>query len=468
MKKMFSFLTISTRTWLFLVILCLTVVASIGSYVALTQIWSKQLSVFKQKYAAEQSQHLLYSLRERMQQNGTDRSDSIGIFEEASRHFAIPIQYVDADRETVILDLLDPVWLKRTDLFTVEAPLVLNGKIDGYLTSYFDTSDGTYSPAIRQFEEQIQRRSRFAITMLLCAAFAVSVFASWRWSRSLSTSSGMAESIVTSNQLSPIPVRGTTETRVLITTINHLIDRFERHESWRNQLMQDLTHELRTPLTAVLSQLDAIIDGIYPLTADQIQRILVDIERLYRLVEDMEKLSEAEGAQFELNKQEVNLSRVVQGIYEGFLFLTREKNIRFEYVPSKTPCYLQADPDRVAQILSNVMYNAIKYTPSGGKIEVGVVHEEDSMLVYCKDTGMGIPEEDLGRIFDRFYRADKSRSRDSGGLGVGLSIAKALVEAHQGKIWAESKLGKGSVFWIRLPVQQSFQMDSSRQALSAG
>jgi len=462
MKKTASW-TITTRTCLFLAILSLTAAASIGSYMALTQIWSKQLASFKQKYAAEQSHHLLYTLRERMK-NAADRSESIKILEDASRHFAVPIRYVGEDRQTMILDLVDPAWLSRPGLFSVEAPLVLDGEIDGYLTSYYDTAEGAYSPAIRQLEEQLERRGRTVLILFLSAAFAVSLLAPWRWSRNISASSDAAETIVTSNQLSPIPVRGTKEIRVLMTTINHLIDRFERHESWRNQLMQDLTHELRTPLTAVLSQLDAIIDGIYPLTADQIQRILVDIERLYRLVEDMEKLSEAEGAQFELNKQEVNLSRIVQGIYEGFLFLTREKNIRFDYVPSKTPCYLQADPDRIAQILSNVMYNAIKYTPSGGKIEVGVVHEEDSILVFCKDTGMGIPEEELGRIFDRFYRADKSRSRDSGGLGVGLSIAKALVEAHQGNIWAESQIGKGSVFWIRLPVQQSFQLDSSKPA----
>lgn len=303
MKKTASW-TITTRTCLFLAILSLTAAASIGSYMALTQIWSKQLASFKQKYAAEQSHHLLYTLRERMK-NGADRSESIKILEDASRHFAVPIRYVGEDRQTMILDLVDPAWLSRPGLFSVEAPLVLDGKIDGYLTSFYDTAEGAYSPAIRQLEEQLERRGRTVLILFLSAAFAVSLLASWRWSRNISASSDAAETIVTSNQLSPIPVRGTKEIRVLMTTINHLIDRFERHESWRNQLMQDLTHELRTPLTAVLSQLDAIIDGIYPLTADQIQRILVDIERLYRLVEDMEKLSEAEGAQFELNKQEV-------------------------------------------------------------------------------------------------------------------------------------------------------------------
>ncbi|WP_251573251.1 cell wall metabolism sensor histidine kinase WalK [Paenibacillus sp. MER TA 81-3] len=245
---------------------------------------------------------------------------------------------------------------------------------------------------------------------------------------------------------------------ILIATINSLLAEFDRQESWRTQLMQDLTHELRTPLTAVLSRLDAIIDGIYPLTKDNMLSILTDIERLYRLIEDMEKLSEAEGARFELNLQPLEMTRVVRGVYEGFLFLSKEKEIKFVFEKPHTPCFLDADPDRMVQILSNVIYNAIKYTPRGGSVVLGLSCNQGDTLIYCRDNGIGITTVDLPHIFHRFYRADKSRSRDSGGLGVGLSIAKALVESNRGTIWAESEQGEGSTFWIRFPEQNRLNL----------
>ncbi|WP_195572343.1 sensor histidine kinase [Paenibacillus sp. 1001270B_150601_E10] len=466
MRK-FTSLTFSTRNGLLILLFGISIILIIGFYMALTQSWSKQLIQYKQQYAKEQSYHLLYVLRERLKVH-PDQEELLPIFKETAYHFSVPIRYLDEHRETILIDLLDHDWLTRSSLYTVEAPIIRDGQIDGYLTTYYDLDNANYSPALQQLEDQYERRSKQLLYLFISIAIALSVYTSWRLSRNLRAAARLAESIVIDNHWETIPVRGTAEAKVLITAINSLIQQFERHEAWRNQLMQDLTHELRTPLTAVLSHLDAIIDGIYPLTTNNIQRILVDIERLYRLVEDMEKLSEAEGAQFELNKQEVNLSRVVQSIYEGFLFLSREKGIYFDFIPSRTPCVIQADPDRIMQIVSNVMYNAIKYTPRGGQIEVGIVSQDESFSIYCKDTGIGIAEEELPRIFDRFYRTDKSRSRDSGGLGVGLSIAKALVEAHQGEIWAESTLGEGSIFWIRLPSQQLSLLEQPRHHLSAG
>ncbi|TDL57604.1 two-component sensor histidine kinase [Paenibacillus dendritiformis] len=437
-----------TRTFLFLVLICLSFAALTGLYLALMYDWKQQLATYKRQAAAEYTYHLLYAIRQQTALRSND-AEWRSALQEAAHAFTVPIRYYGPDGETIQMDLVPQHTALRA--YTVQVPVVIDGRIDGYLTAYYDMDQGLHSPAIKQLERQLQSRSRYVLLACGLAALLLSVYAAYRWSRGIRRAGQMSETVVTGNRNIVVPPCGTLEIAGLIRTINSLLDDFERHEAWRKQLMQDLTHELRTPLTAVLSRLDAIIDGIYPLTTENMLSILADIERLYRLIEDMEKLSEAEGARFELNLKRINMSQMVKGVYEGFLFLSKEKDIRFVFDKPLTPFYLDIDPDRVAQILSNVIYNAIKYTPRGGTVVLGMERENGHMLLYCRDDGVGISEEDLPRIFDRFYRADKSRSRDSGGLGVGLSIAKALVEAHRGTIWAESAPGKGSTFWIRLP-----------------
>lgn len=437
-----------TRTFLFLVLICLSFAALTGLYLALMYDWKQQLATYKRQAAAEYTYHLLYAIRQQTALRSND-AEWRSALQEAAQAFTVPIRYYGPDGETIQMDLVPQHTALRA--YTVQVPVVIDGRIDGYLTAYYDMDQGLHSPAIKQLERQLQSRSRYVLLACGLAALLLSVYAAYRWSRGIRRAGQMSEAVVTGNRNIVVPPCGTLEIAGLIRTINSLLDDFDRHEAWRKQLMQDLTHELRTPLTAVLSRLDAIIDGIYPLTTENMLSILADIERLYRLIEDMEKLSEAEGARFELNLKRINMSQMVKGVYEGFLFLSKEKDIRFVFDKPPTPFYLDIDPDRVAQILSNVIYNAIKYTPRGGTVVLGMERENGHMLLYCRDDGVGISEEDLPRIFDRFYRADKSRSRDSGGLGVGLSIAKALVEAHRGTIWAESAPGKGSTFWIRLP-----------------
>lgn len=441
-----------TRTFLCLALACLSFAALTGLYLALRYDWKQQLASYKRQAAAEYTYHLLYAVRQQTALLSND-AEWRAALQEAAHAFTIPIRYYGPDGETIRADFVPQHAAPRA--YTVQLPVVIDGRIDGYLKAYYDLDQGLHSPAIAQLERQLRHRSLYVLLACSLAALLLSVYAASRWSRGIRRAGQLSDAVVTGNRKIVVPPCGTIEIAGLIRTINSLLDDFERHEAWRKQLMQDLTHELRTPLTAVLSRLDAIIDGIYPLTTENMLSILADIERLYRLIEDMEKLSEAEGARFELNLTRINMSQMVKGVYEGFLFLSKEKEIRFVFDKPLTPFYLDVDPDRVAQILSNVIYNAIKYTPRGGTVVLGMERENGHMLLYCRDDGVGIAEEDLPRIFDRFYRADKSRSRDSGGLGVGLSIAKALVEAHRGAIWAESAPGKGSTFWIRLPEPKS-------------
>ncbi|WP_019421452.1 sensor histidine kinase [Paenibacillus sp. OSY-SE] len=446
-----------TRTSMFIFMLCISLTSLICLYFVLMHLWKEQFTTYKQQALTEHTYHLSYVIRNFMSEGPLTEVNNAQL-REASNQFSAPIRYFAPDRKTIKMNLKTEDVLVSTYPYEVEVPIIINGRIDGYLHAYYDLDAGLHSPAIVQYEQELLTRSRNTLGLFILAALLLSLYASHRWSRSIHQAGQLAESIVIGNRNTVIPQCGTREMASLIATINSLLAEFERQESWRTQLMQDLTHELRTPLTAVLSRLDAIIDGIYPLTKDNMLSILTDIERLYRLIEDMEKLSEAEGARFELNLQPLEMTRVVRGVYEGFLFLSKEKEIKFVFEKPHTPCFLDADPDRMVQILSNVIYNAIKYTPRGGSVVLGLSCNQGDTLIYCRDNGIGITAVDLPHIFHRFYRADKSRSRDSGGLGVGLSIAKALVESHRGTIWAESEQGEGSTFWIRFPEQNRLNL----------
>lgn len=224
---------------------------------------------------------------------------------------------------------------------------------------------------------------------------------------------------------------GTLELNQLITSMNKLVVDLNNQEHWREQSMQDLTHELRTPLTSMLSRMEALVDGIYPANEENLNRIYVEINRLCRLVDDVEKLSEAEGAKFQLDTELIDIRNLLKDVYENLIFLAKAKDINFTLHTIYTPCHVEVDSDRFVQIMTNIISNAIKYTAIGGSIDVGVTIDNKEMVtIYCRDNGIGISEHDLPLIFNRFYRADKARSRDSGGIGVGLSIAKALIEAH--------------------------------------
>jgi signal transduction histidine kinase len=248
-----------------------------------------------------------------------------------------------------------------------------------------------------------------------------------------------------------IPVKGPEEVRRLAATLNEMSKELKKQEDWRHHLMEDLAHELRTPLTSLLSQIEAIVDGVYEADNERMQDIYEELIRLSRLVNDLERLSEAEGARFTMNIRRTNMVQLAKRVYSNYLPVARSKSIKLNFESANVPCYAEVDRDKIVQVISNLVLNAIKYTPEGGKVTLGVDWNVNETIIYCEDNGMGISEQDLPYIFNRLYRADKSRSRFSGGVGLGLSIAKALVEAHDGKIEAESQLGKGSRFTVTLP-----------------
>lgn len=245
----------------------------------------------------------------------------------------------------------------------------------------------------------------------------------------------------------------TDELGQLALRFNQMADKLEKTETIRRQLIGDVTHELRTPLTAVKGYLEGLMDGVLPADPETYEQIHSEIDRLQRLVNDLQELSRVEAGAIQLNLAPVPPERLIERIQSTFGRQFEDKNIQLVTDVETGLPNLFVDKDRIIQVLTNLAGNALQYTPNGGKVSISVRREKSEILFAVKDTGIGISTEQLTFIFNRFYRTDKSRNRASGGSGIGLTIAKALVQAHQGKIWAESNgEGKGSTFSFLIPL----------------
>lgn len=241
----------------------------------------------------------------------------------------------------------------------------------------------------------------------------------------------------------------TSEITQLTNTINNLADNLEKQEALRKRLTGDVAHELRTPLATLQSHFEAMIDGIWEPDKDRLAGCHEEIVRLGKMVGDLEKLAKFEGDNLVLNKTKFNFTETVRHIINNFENEYKDKGLEIE-LNSKEE-FILADKDKISQVVINLISNALKYTPSGGIVKVSIWRKENNIILSVKDNGNGIPPEDIPYIFERFYRADKSRNRMTGGSGIGLTISKAIAEAHKGRIEVFSKINSGTEFMVTLP-----------------
>ncbi len=250
-----------------------------------------------------------------------------------------------------------------------------------------------------------------------------------------------------------VEVRGSDELAQLAARFNVMAEKLQQVEAMRRQLIGDVSHELRTPLTAIKGSMEGLMDGVLPANEETYTQIHAEADRLNRLVDDLQELSRVEAGAYRLDMRPLDMAAVAQTVVKrlGHQFEARHVALQVD-VPATLPRVL-ADEDRLVQVLTNLVGNALQYTPEGGSVRVAAAPSNGAVTVAVRDTGIGIPAEHLGHIFDRFYRVDKSRSRRAGGgSGIGLTIARALVEAQGGRIWAESAgADQGSTFSFSLP-----------------
>lgn len=306
-------------------------------------------------------------------------------------------------------------------------------------------------------------------------AFLVAIFVSLIFTRQiLSPLRRLAlasHNVASGNFKSRVEIKSRDEIGKLGLAFNQMAQTLQVEKEREKALLADVSHELRTPLSILGGKLEAMLDDVIKPTPEQLASMHDEVLLLSRLVQDLQTLSTAEAGRLEMHFTQTDIKALASRVVSSFKNLADSKNITLLLEASKDIPSLAVDQDRISQVLRNLLSNALRYTPAGGKVEVKIEFENSrdksraqavqekipygQVLFKVSDNGPGIPAEEIPHIFERFHRGDPSRSRATGGSGLGLAIAKQLVEAHQGKTWVESEEGKGSAFHFTLPGSSS-------------
>lgn len=290
----------------------------------------------------------------------------------------------------------------------------------------------------------------WALVLGLAVAFALSFYVSRRITDPISHLADVAANLARGRVQRAEPL-GIPELDRLAVSFNAMADSLAEVEQRRSELIADLGHELRTPLTVLTGYLEGLADGSVRAEPELFERLGREVSRLKRLVADLQELSRVEAGALRLELRALQPHAVVQELVDRFADqLPEEGPSLLNRVAADAPT-VWADPDRLEQVLINLISNAVRHTPAGGQVSVESAVEGEHLCLSVRDTGVGIAPENLPHLFERFWRADKSRSRVSGGSGIGLTIVQRLVELHGGEVAVESKLGEGSRFSFTLP-----------------
>jgi signal transduction histidine kinase len=287
----------------------------------------------------------------------------------------------------------------------------------------------------------------------LLAAIAVSIFTARRIVGPIKEMMQASRHIADGDYHERVNVPGQDELGALASSFNRMADTLERTEQRRMELIGDVAHELRTPLSSTKAVLEGLIDGVLPVEPVTFLNMQREVTRLQRLVQGLEELARAEAGQIPLDMRAVVPGDLIRAAAERLRPQFEDMGVDLDLDLSPKLPQVRVDSGRFTQVLLNLLGNALQYTPPGGRVTVAGWRDRDQVIVAVRDTGIGLSPEHLDHVFERFYRVDKSRSRVGGGSGIGLTIAKHLVEAHGGHIWADSPgVGQGSAFTISLPL----------------
>jgi histidine kinase len=291
-----------------------------------------------------------------------------------------------------------------------------------------------------------------AVVAAILTALAVSLFVTRRIVSPVRAMARASVRIAAGQYRERVPVPSNDELGELATRFNQMAETLEQVEERRRDLIADVAHELRTPLASIAGYMEGLLDSVIRPEPETFHRVHREALRLQRLVDDLQELSRAEAGQMPMQRRRIEIRDLVEAAVARLRpqFETKGVSLAAEIAPG-LPLIL-VDPDGIGQVLTNLLGNALQYTPAGGTVTVRAGSEDGGVAIAVADTGIGIPAEHLPHVFDRFYRVDRSRARASGGSGIGLTIARHLVEAHGGSIRAESAgPGRGSTFTVTLP-----------------
>jgi signal transduction histidine kinase len=311
-----------------------------------------------------------------------------------------------------------------------------------------------YFAAPQRLFETTARSLLWGVALAIIISLVLTFFLSGRISSPVATLASAARQLGRGDLSLRIQFRGKGEVKELAQAFNSMADDLEHAEQLRRNLIADVAHELRTPLSNIQGYLEAIRDRVMKPNRPTILSLNEEAALLSRLVDELQELSLVEAGELKLVYQTEDIAKLIEQTVVSWQPRVAAKEISLSLdLPDNLP-QVSIDWQRISQVLHNLLENAVTHTPKRGAINVAATTQDDKIEVRVSDTGEGIPSEDLPNIFERFYRVDKSRARATGGSGLGLTIAKRLVEAHGGKIAVESELGKGSSFSFTIPIAE--------------
>ncbi len=343
--------------------------------------------------------------------------------------------------------------LLPADVLAEGVPLTLNGRRIGTLLNV-RPADAVLDVHGEAFLQQVQRSLLLAALLAAALSLALGVAISRLLTAPLAQLTRAAQAIAAGDLTQRVPTRSRDEVGALGQAFNEMAASLAESEQLRRNLVADVSHELRTPLTIIQGDLQAILDGVYPLDMAQVASLYDETRLLTRLVEDLHELALAEAGQLRLERQPVDMAGLARTVIAQFARVAEAEDVQLTLdVEDDLPPVI-GDADRLAQVLGNLLSNAVRHTPAGGQITVRAGRVGEQVRIQVADTGAGIAPEDLPHVFDRFYRADKSRSRRNGGAGLGLAIVRQLVAAHSGQVEVSSTVGQGTTFTVWLPLSR--------------
>ena len=332
---------------------------------------------------------------------------------------------------------------KLFEIKNLDNEIIGNIKIGSYGLLYYMDNDVDFLKEINKVITSI------GIVMVLITIF-IAILISNNISKPVEVVSNMANLIGDGDYDNKIDYDSNiVEIDVLIKSINNLSAKLEEQENLRKRLTTDISHELRTPLTSIQTHLEAMIDGIWEPDTERLNSVNEEVIRLTNLVNQLQNLAKFDSEKSKLNLAKVNVKNLIMNVVYNNQGKALEKNINIECDLESIDSYL--DKDKISQVIVNLLSNVIRYTNNGGKIFISSYKENNNLKIQFKDNGIGIPKENIKYIFERFYRVDESRSKNTGGIGVGLTIVKSIIDLHQGTIEVRSELNKGSEFIVILP-----------------
>jgi signal transduction histidine kinase len=328
-------------------------------------------------------------------------------------------------------------------------PIEYNGDTIAYLAII--TPQFRPNPQEKEFIERTNSALLYASLIAVALAILLGLIFTSTLLKPLSNLNTAIGKMEKGELLQEVPKTSDDELGDVIEGFNQMSHALAAANARREQMTADIAHELRSPLTVINGYLEALEDGVLQPTSERIKIIQQEVGQLNRLVSDLRTLALADSGQLEIIKDKVEIQTIFNHLRNAYELIAKSKKLDLSFNKEDQSTYIYADEGRILQVLSNLIINAIRHTSEGGIISINAFNKESGTVIEVNDTGEGIPKEDLDLVFERFYRADPSRQTTSSQSGLGLSIVKALVEAHGGKVDVKSEIGKGSTFSVFLP-----------------